>query len=496
MKALTTAAVLSLCSKHALALSNGLTHSRELTSQVYQESITIDGLLAHAKKWQEFADRANGTRSFDTKGYKLSADYVHDLAKSSGYKVTRQTVKFPQSTIRSQELEINHKVFGPGEVIALINSPPTPKEGINASLALVLDEPSTFTGPGCNSDDYDGLDVRKAVVFMSSSGCTFATKSAVAKRAGALGVVIYNDVPGKGPIQGQISSNASENLPTVMIGYDDAQEYIKILRADEFPERVAITMKVDSSMKVLESYNIIAQTQWGNKDNVIHVGAHLDSVPAGPGINDNGSGSAAIAELLVQLAKLKSSVNAVRFSWWTNGENGSIGSKHYIDSLSGEERKKIAMYINVDTIASPNYIYGIHDGSNSSEFNTIVPPPGSAALERLFQADFESKNIPWAIAGFTSSSDYDAFAKVGIPVGGLVTGGDGIKSEAQAAKFGGQAGVPFDKCYHQTCDTIDNLAKDAFLVNARSIAHVIATAANSTAVVDAERAVGGVKVKA
>ncbi|CAE6455447.1 unnamed protein product [Rhizoctonia solani] len=124
------------------------------------------------------------------------------------------------------------------------------------------------------------------------------------------------------------------------------------------------------------------------------------------------------------------------------------------------------------------------------------PPPGSAALEKPFQVDFESKKLPWGTFASTSNSDYDAFLKTGIPTGGLLTSAAGIKSEDQAAKFGGQAGVEFDKCYHQACDTINNLTKDAFLVNARSVAHVIATTAKCTAPIDAKRVTGGVKVKA
>ncbi|KAG8680962.1 Leucyl aminopeptidase yscIV, partial [Ceratobasidium sp. 395] len=258
-------------------------------------------------------------------------------------------------------------------------------------------------------------------------------------------------------------------------------------------EIVPATVKVDSLVKDVVSENIIAQTFWGNQSNVIHVGGHLDSVPAGPGVNDDGSGSATVAELLVQLAKFKSSRNAVRFSWWTNEEIGLIGSQYYVDSLSAAEKAKIALYINLDMTASPNYIYGIHDGDNSSGSNSIPSPPGSAALEKLFQTDFESKKLPWASYAFSGSSDYEAFLKAGIPAadpetGGLATGAGGIKSEAQAATFGGQAGVAFDKCYHAACDTINNLALDAFLVNARSVAHVIATTAKSTALIDAERA--------
>ncbi|KAF8756250.1 peptidase M28 family [Rhizoctonia solani] len=473
-----TATILCLCSEHVLALPSWLPWPKELTSKAYQESITIDGLMTHAKKWQEFADRANGTRSFGTKGYQLSADYVYDLAKRSGYKVTRQGVKYPQSTIYSQGLTVG-------------TSPATPKEGITASLVLVPDKPDNVTGAGCDVSDYAGLDLVGKIALVARGSCAFAIKSTLAKNAGAAGAIIYNNVANQGPISSRISYNVSESVPTVMIGFEAAEPFIARLNASESSGPVVATLKVDSLVKDVISENIIAQTLWGNQNNVIHVGGHLDSVPAGPGVNDDGSGSATVAELLVQLAKFKPSKNAVRFSWWTNEGRSTLeykievqlmriyeqklesifsGSQYYVDSLSDAEKKKIALYINLDMTASPNYLYGIHDGDNS-------------AVEEA----------PMGVLRFHLELDYDAFLKAGIPAGGLATGAGGIKSEAQAAKFGGQAGVAFDKCYHQACDTIENVAKDAFLVNARSVAHVIATTAKSTAVIDAEKS--GVKSK-
>lgn len=484
------AGVVCLCSEQVVALPwpiITLPWSKELTSQAYQSTITLNGLLTHARKWQEFANRANGTRSFGTSGYKLSADYVYNLAKWSGYKVTRQGVTFPQSTIYSQDLLIDTKQFAAGEVHAFNYSPPTPAAGITSELVLIPDGPSAATGAGCDAADYAGLNVTGKIAFISRGSCTFAIKSTLAKNAGAAAAIVYNNVANQGAISSRISYNVTESVPTVMIGLEAAQTFLG--RFNGTGPAVIATLKVDSLIKDVVSENIIAQTIWGNQSNVIHVGAHLDSVPAGPGVNDDGSGSATVAELLVQLVKFKPSKNAVRFSWWTNEEIGLIGSQYYVDSLSAAEKAKIALYINLDMTASPNYIYGIHDGDGSSGSNSVTPPPGSAALEKLFQDDFESKKLPWASYAFTGSSDYDAFLKAGIPAGGLATGAGGLKTEAQAAKFGGQAGVAFDKCYHAACDTIDNLAQDALLVNARSVAHVIATTAKSTALIDAQTSV-------
>ncbi|KAG9081822.1 hypothetical protein FS749_007358 [Ceratobasidium sp. UAMH 11750] len=290
---------------------------KELTSKAYQEAIKIEGLLAHARKWQEFADRANGTRSFGTPGYKLSADYVYNLAKKSGYRVTRQGVKFPQSTIYSQGLTIDTKQFGTGEVIALSYSPPTPTQGITSNLVLIPDGPANTTGAGCDATDYAGLDVVGKIAFIPRGACTFAVKSTLAKNAGAVAAIVYNNVANQGAISSRISYNVSESVPTVFIGLETAQPFIARLNGT-MSQAISATVKVDSLVKDVISDNIIAQTVWGNQSNVIHVGGHLDSVPAGPGVNDDGSGSATVAELLVQLAKFKPSRNAVRFSWWTN----------------------------------------------------------------------------------------------------------------------------------------------------------------------------------
>ncbi|KAG8744597.1 Leucyl aminopeptidase yscIV, partial [Ceratobasidium sp. 428] len=232
-------------------------------------------------------------------------------------------VKFPQSTIYSQNLTIDAKQFGTGEVIAFSYSPPTPKQGITANLVLIPDGSANTTGAGCDATDYDGLNVTGKIAFISRGTCTFAIKSTLARNAGAVAAIIYNNVANQGAISSRISYNTSESVPTVFIGLETAQPFISRLNGTT-SEIVPATVKVDSLVKDVVSENIIAQTFWGNQSNVIHVGGHLDSVPAGPGVNDDGSGSATVAELLVQLAKFKPSRNAVRFSWWTNeGEHNS-----------------------------------------------------------------------------------------------------------------------------------------------------------------------------
>jgi carboxypeptidase Q len=220
------------------------------------------------------------------------------------------------------------------------------------------------------------------------------------------------------------------------------------------------------------TYNVVAQTKGGDPNSVVALGAHSDSVNAGPGINDDGSGSIGILSVAKALTKF-SLTNAVRFHWWTAEEYGLLGSEFYVASLNKTETDKIALYLNFDMIASPNYIYAIYDGDGSA-FN-LSGPAGSAQIEGLFEDYFTSQGLPSVPTEFNGRSDYGPFLDVGIPSGGLFTGAEANKTVAQAALFGGTAGVALDECYHAACDDIDNLALDAFLVNTKAIAHSIAT---------------------
>lgn len=237
-------------------------------------------------------------------------------------------------------------------------------------------------------------------------------------------------------------------------------------------------MDVNSILENRTTINVIAQTKNGDPNNVIMVGAHADSVDAGPGINDNGSGSIGILEVALNLAKYRTN-NAVRFAWWSAEEFGLLGSEYYVRTLPKEEQDKIRLYLNFDMIASPNYFYGIYDGDGSG-FN-ISGPPGSAEAEKLFEDYFKEKYIPSQPTEFSGRSDYGPFLEVGIAAGGLFTGAEVIKTPEEAIKYGGEAGVAYDVNYHKAGDNVANLNLDAFLVNSKAIAHAVATYATSFA---------------
>jgi Zn-dependent M28 family amino/carboxypeptidase len=212
-------------------------------------------------------------------------------------------------------------------------------------------------------------------------------------------------------------------------------------------------------------------------------GAHLDSVQAGPGIQDNGSGSAALLETAEVLAKLKPQ-NTLRLAWWGAEESGLIGSTAYVNGLSQAELDRIALYLNFDMIGSPNYIFMVYDGDESGFPAPVPVPPGSIAIEDLFESFYTLSNEPYDDAEFSGRSDYQAFILNDIPAGGLFTGAEGIKTAEQVAIWGGTAGAQFDPCYHLACDTFANNNDHALDVNADAIAFSVLTFAYSTETVN------------
>ncbi|MGP8296969.1 M28 family metallopeptidase [Streptomyces inhibens] len=210
-----------------------------------------------------------------------------------------------------------------------------------------------------------------------------------------------------------------------------------------------------------KGYNLVADWPGGDESKTVMAGAHLDSVDAGPGINDNGSGSAGILEVALAVAKsdLKPAKH-LRFGWWGDEEDGMVGSQHYVDSLAKGDRSKIDSYLNFDMIGSPNPGYFVYDDD--------------ARLEKVFKDWYATKNI--ATEPETEGdgrSDHASFKDAGIPVGGLFSGADYIKTEAQAKAWGGTAGKAFDACYHQSCDTSKNIDDTALDNNTDAIANAL-----------------------
>ncbi|MEV2253066.1 M28 family metallopeptidase [Streptomyces sp. NPDC050147] len=208
-------------------------------------------------------------------------------------------------------------------------------------------------------------------------------------------------------------------------------------------------------------YNLIADWPGGDADQVVMAGSHLDSVGSGPGINDNGSGSAAILETALTVAREQyKPTKHLRFAWWGAEELGLVGSSHYVDKLPAGERSKIKGYLNFDMIGSPNPGYFVYDDDPTIE-KTFKDFYGG--LDLTTEPDEEGDG----------RSDHAPFKDAGVPVGGLFSGADYEKTAEQAQNWGGTAGEPFDKCYHSACDTEANIDGTALDHNSDAVAYAV-----------------------
>jgi Zn-dependent M28 family amino/carboxypeptidase len=291
--------------------------------------------------------------------------------------------------------------------------------------------------------------------------------------AGYDAVIIFNEgQPGRDTlVTGDLG--AVFDIPVVGLSYADGAALYAATQAGPVTARVTTSTLTDEAAS---TSNVIAETPGGDPDKVLVVGAHLDSVFEGPGINDNGSGTSALLEIAEQMAALKvKPQQKVRFAFWGAEEAGLLGSEHYVASLNDAQLGKIFANLNFDMLGSPNYVRFVYDGDGSA--TGIAGPPGSAEIEGIFQNYFASQNLASASSEFNGRSDYGPFILVGIPAGGLFSGAEGIKTPEQAAVYGGTAGAPYDPCYHQACDTTNNLNPAALNELGDAATHAVYTLA-------------------
>ncbi|KAI1158605.1 hypothetical protein F5B18DRAFT_80652 [Nemania serpens] len=319
---------------------------------------------------------------------------------------------------------------------------------------------------GCNPEDVPET-VAGNVALIARGDCTFVQKLTNAGAKGAVAAIIYNN--------GEVGPAAG-----TLAGVNDLIPVGGITRADglALAARIAKGEKVTSSgeywayVTLATSHNVIATSKYGDPNNVLFLGAHSDSVDAGPGINDNGSGSCGILTVAKALSKWRTNAQ-VKFAWWTAEEEGLLGAEHFVTTSSPTDLAKIRLYLNFDMIASPNYYLGIYDG-DGSRYN-LTGPPGSDVAEKLFEDWFTARKLKTFGSEFNGRSDYGPFLDAGIPCSGLDTGADGVKTEEEVAIYGGVAGEQYDQNYHSAADNATNLAPFPFEVNGKAIAHVVAT---------------------
>jgi aminopeptidase Y len=348
----------------------------------------------------------------------------------------------------------------PNSTLAFSLTPPTKnKDAVFGPLVLVANE-------GCDKSDYP-KNLTDSIALIKRGTCPFGDKSALAGKAGALAAVVFNN--DKGQLGGTLGTPNPEHIATFGISGEDAAPFIKELLDGK---QVNSSAYMNAIVDAINTTNIIAQTKGGDQENCVMLGGHSDSVAEGPGINDDGSGSITLLEIATQLTKYSVN-NCVRFAWWAGEEEGLLGSDYYVSQLSKSENAKIRLFMDYDMLASPNYAYQIYNATNAAN------PAGSEELRNLYIDYFKAHGQNFTFIPFDGRSDYDAFIKHSIPGGGIATGAEGEKTKAEAQMFGGIEGEWYDPCYHQICDTVQNLNLTAWELNSRLVAHSVATYAVS-----------------
>jgi aminopeptidase Y len=455
--------------------------------------VTLDGVRAHQAALQTIADANDGIRTSGTPGYDESKDYVVARMTEYGYTVTVQPFVFttfidlgtsildqtaPGAASYVEGIDFNEmSQTDPGDVTASVTS---------VDLQLGLGNVSTSA---CEAADFAGFPAGN-IALVQRGTCTFESKAENAAAAGASGVIIFNQgntAARTGLIGGTVGNDYTGGIPVFEATYG---------RGVEWDSTAGLVMHLFANVfrGSATTYNVLAESSGGNPGNVVMAGAHLDSVNEGPGINDNGSGSAALLEVAEQMAKVTPR-NKVRLAWWGAEESGLVGSTHYVNNLSQAERDRIALYLNFDMVGSPNHVFFIYDGDDSDAVGNGAGPAGSAEIEKTFERYFNSVGVPFKGTDFSGRSDYGPFINIaGIPSGGLFTGAEGIKTAAEAAIWGGTAGQQYDPCYHLACDTYANNNNDALDVNSDAIAYSILQYAMSTSDVNGAKGKGNFKL--
>ena len=367
-----------------------------------ERRIGADGLGEHLAALQRIADEHGGNRAAGTPGERATADYIAGRLRTAGYRVAVQEVPVPSFRERSApRLSAGTRSFAARTLQF---------SGGGSAAGIVR-----AAGLGCSAEAFAALR-RGEVALIRRGTCSFGEKALAAQRAGAAAVLVSDSRPVRGSLQ-----RAGVRIPALAVGAD---------AAGLAGERVRVA--VDAAVTVRRSVNVIGSLGEPSAQRVVMAGGHLDSVPEGPGLNDNGSGVAAVLEVAEQLGGRRVAAGtALRFGFWGAEELGLVGSRRYVEGLSRAERQRIAAYVNLDMVGTPGAEPAVYDGDA-----TIA-----AALGRGLGADAPRRDLG-------NASDHAPFAAAGIPVGGIYTG--------------------LDDCYHRRCDTLGNVDRSVLTASARA----------------------------
>lgn len=443
------------------------------------DELTVAGIQQHLEALSEIAQANGGTRAAGTAGYQAAVEYLVAQLRDAGYNVTVQPFTFDGFVTLSPpqlaQITPDAKVYNTGELGVMAYSGSGEITGTVAAVDVISPvgtAPDTSTS-GCEAADFAGF-TAGSIALMQRGTCHFHVKVANAMEAGASAAIIFNE--GQAGRTGLYGGSLGEDnfdapIPTVSTSYVVGQELLAALDdAQSGNETVTVHLQVETRGGDIETVNVLAETPGGDPDTVVMAGGHFDSVAAGPGINDNGSGTAALLEMALELAQMdEPPTNKVRFAFWGAEELGLLGSTYYVRDLqenAPEELDDIALYLNFDMIGSPNYIRAVYSIPSA--------PDGSAEIEAQFTDYFDAQGLGWETTSIAGRSDHAAFMRARIPVGGLFSGAENIMRPSGADLYPhAEVGEPTDPCYHRACDTLDNVNPTALDELGDAAAHVL-----------------------
>ncbi len=491
MRAAFCGLLIALISSAALAPTAGALD--QVNTKRLRDAVTVNGILGHERVFQFIANASGGTRVSGSPGFDASADYVKRQLVQAGYTVSEQSFEFPffQEIVPAAFARVSPspRTFTADEFATMSYSGSGDVSAALQTIDVVVPiaaNPPNASSSGCEASDFAGFAAGN-VALLQRGTCSFRQKADNAAAAGASAVIIFNEGQPQSPTQPEDRTvlvlgslgTPGVTIPVIGTSYAIGEELVDQARSGS-----VIHLSTSTLSQIRTTKNVIADYDRGGGDQsqTIVIGSHLDSVPAGPGINDNGSGSATGLETAIQIAKLDLKPRrALRFAFWGAEEQGLLGAQHYVENL-GDALGDIYANLNFDMLGSPNYVRFVYDGDNSAfpPVGTVrAGPPGSGQIEALFSTYFAGLGLATDPTPFDGRSDYGPFIAVGIPAGGLFSGAERTKTAAQAATYGGVAGQPYDACYHKPCDTITNLNTTALAEMSDGVAHATWTLAKS-----------------
>jgi Peptidase family M28/PA domain len=415
------------------------------------DEVTVEGMLEHLEALQAIADAHGGTRLAGSPGFDASARYVADVLRATGYEVTFPSTEVPVfeqhglSVFDQVEPERWQWVDGRDFRAMLFSA----SGSVRAAIDRVED--------GCAEADFAGFRVGAVAVVEPSHECFRRAQVVNAQRAGAVAVIGLSTALRGSPLRPTLFSPDGIDVPALSVTAETGRALVE-------GSVVRIRTSVSTSFDVVRS--VVAELPESVDQDVVMLGGHLDSVMDGPGINDNGSGVTLLLETARWAAGLEPAP-AVRFAFWAGEEEGLYGSWAYAHELGDDELGRIDVYLNLDMVASTNFVTFVYEASpEDPEISRRVADLFADALQ-----DLGAESEPLDLQG---ASDHAAFDDVGVPTGGLYSGSQEVKTPAQAEAYGGTAGAKLDRCYHQPCDTIDNVNERALRLHALALVRVLA----------------------